>query len=466
MNKERRSRNNSLSNKNNNYSNICSTNRKFQDKYINLYNTNIHNISNQLSNISNNNTNSNCFTNNNINISSNNISFNNIGNNKEVYVKKITTTMKRKFKKSASQKIRINKVYINSNLSFDCINKDISNTYIDYSNKKTNINPNFKNRFIFTLSQKGNKLILISFDVIEKKFHYVNFSDFDNFGVKYSESFYRDSRDNSLNNNSIFANDNNNFYIVTGKNSDILYIYNNDNETMNQLCKFKENHAKGCLVSFENKLFCLSGNHNKKFEMLLKESKEIINLEEMKVERSNFATCIIKNKYIFALFGYNYPTQQYLDTIEFYELKNIRNYRNNHYNGINNEFGWKYLHYNNNSLLNLNIEGHTCFNYNDEKIIFFGGFNGVQNHVENNIYELLINGDTFNNEFSNKGAYVIKLDNNLSDIYKNGCYFFGNNNGLIFEEKNSRLKFTTFDNNSFLHILDIENLNHNVYSFE
>ena len=466
LNKDRRSRNNSLSNKNNTYtySNVKSTNRKMQDKYINLY-SNIHNISNQISNISHN-TNSNCFTYNNINISSNNISCNNIANNKEIYVKKITTTMKRKFKKSASQKIRINKVYINNNLSFDCINKDITNTCIDYSNKKNNRNDNFKNRFIYSLFQKENRLVLLGFDVIKKQFHYVNFSDYDNFGVNYSESFYRDNRDNSLNNNSIFSNDNNNFYIITGKNTDILYIYNNDSETINKLCKFKENHAKGCLLSFDNKLFCLSGNHNKKVEIFFIENKKIINLEEMNVERSNFAACVIQNKYIFALFGYNYPTQQYLDTIEFYELKNIGNYKKNYYNSNNNEFGWKYLQYNNNSLLNLNIEGHSCFNYNDEKIIFFGGFNAVKNNAENCIYELLVNGDTFNDEFSNRGIYVDKLDKKLSNIYKNGCYFFGNNNGFIFEEQNSRLMFATFDNNSFLHILDIENLRHNVYSFE
>ena len=127
-----KSRNNSISNANNNnintYANIRSSGNN-QDKFINL-NNNINNISNQISNISNNNTNSNCLTSNNIsnNISNNNISF--ITNNNEIYIKKITTTMKKKFKKSNSQKLRINKIY--NKLSLNLFN---NNLYTQNNNK-------------------------------------------------------------------------------------------------------------------------------------------------------------------------------------------------------------------------------------------------------------------------------------------------------------------------------------------
>ena len=120
-----KSRNNSISNTNNNnintYANIRSSGNN-QDKFINL-NNNINNISNQISNISNNNTNSNCLTSNNIsnNISNNNISC--ITNNNEIYIKKITTTMKKKFKKSNSQKLRINKIY--NKLSLNLFNNNL-----------------------------------------------------------------------------------------------------------------------------------------------------------------------------------------------------------------------------------------------------------------------------------------------------------------------------------------------------
>ena len=153
---------------------------------------------------------------------------------------------------------------------------------------------------------------------------------------------------NILNNNSIFLiNNDNDFYIVTGKNNDILYKYNNNNKTMNKLCNFKNNHARGCLLYFENKIFCLSGYHNKKVEMFSEINNTLISLDEMNIERSNFSLSIFQNKYIFALFGYNYPTHQCLDTIEYYELNNISNFKNN----IDGGYEWKYLKYKNNHFL-------------------------------------------------------------------------------------------------------------------
>ena len=445
LNFNKKSRNNSLSsinnNKNNNtFSNIIpNTNRNMQDKHNNIFN-NFGNISN----ISNNYTNSNCFTNNN-NISNSNIS----GINNEVYVKKITTTMKKKIKKSASQKLRINK-----DLSLNLMNKELYNRRIEYSSRNNNIN----NKLIYTLYQKDNRQIILSFDIIKKQFNYINFSDNDNFTINYFESF-RDRGDNLLNSNSIYSINNiynNFFYIVTGKNSDILYKYNNESKFIKKLCKFNNNHAKGCLLFHENKIFCLSGYHNKKAEMFLEEDNTLINLEEMNIERCNFSACIVQNKYILALFGYNYPTKQNLDSIEFYEIKSIDNYQNS---------GWKYLNYRSNNLLNLNIEGHICFNYNDEKIIFFGGFND-ENKAVDGFYELMIDGYDFNDEYSNRGIFINKIDKDLNDIYKNRCYFFGNNNGFLFKDINNNLIFTAFDNNSFVHILEVDNMMHNICYLE
>ena len=67
----------------------------------------------------------------------------------------------------------------------------------------------------------------------------------------------------------------------------------------------------------------------------------------------------------------------------------------------------------------------------------------------------MINND--NLDEYNYGGYVEKIEKSLNDIYKNGYYFFGNNNRLLFEENNNWI-LASFDNNSFLHILDINNL--------
>ena len=462
-NRERKSRNNSLSNiiktKNtNNYSNITlNTNQSIKDKFIKI-NNNYSNINNNnISNINNNNI-SNCFTYNNVSID--NITNNNMNNNNEIYVKKITTTMKKKIKKSASQKLRVNKIY--NNLSLNCINQDIYTKNIDYSSRHNKFFNKNNNKLIYTLISNDNKLKILSFDIFKKQFELINIFDSDNFMLNYSESCNKQNNNNILNNNSIFLfNNNNDFYTVTGKNNDILYKYNNNNKTMNKLCNFKNNHARGCLLYFENKIFCLSGYHNKKVEMFSEINNTLISLDEMNIERSNFSLSIFQNKYIFALFGYNYPTHQCLDTIEYYDLNNITNFKNN----IDGGYGWKYLKYKNNHFLDLNIEGHICFNSNNEKIIFFGGFNGNKNESIDCFYELIINTDNLGIEQNNKGNYVEKINKNLNNIYKNKCYFFGNNNGLMFEE-NNYLFFTAFDSNFHTHIIQINNLSHNVYYFK
>jgi hypothetical protein len=376
-------------------------------------------------------------------------------NNKEVYVKKITTTMKKKIKKSASQKLRINKIY--NNLSLNLINRDMINNY-NYQNIDSNNNT--KNKIIYTLFTSEKKKTLLSFDIANKQFNLIKYTDLDNFELNYNES-YIIKENNLLNNDSIFLinnSKNKNFYIVTGKNTDLLYMFNSENKTMNKICKFENNHSKGCLIYFNNNIICLSGNHNKKVEIFSETNNLLVNIDEMNIERCNFSACIIQNKYIFALFGYNYPTQQYLDTIEFYEINNLEQNLNNY----NNKCGWKYLNYKNDKFWNLNIEGHLCFNFHDEKIIFFGGFNGKNNEAVDSFYQLVLNGDNFNLDQSNRGVYVEKINTKLNDIYKNGCYFFGNNNGLMIEDN----LFSSFDNNSHVHILDIDKMIYNIYSFE
>ena len=463
FNKERKSRNSTSNNRittnnnNNNYSNISSnTSRNMHDRYIHLNNNNnYNNTSNQISYINNSN-NSNCFTYN--NVSSNNISNNSIINPNEIYVKKITTTMKKKIKKSASQKLRVNKIY--NNLSLNVINQDIYIKNNEYTNRSNKIINDYNDKLIYTIFNNDNKIEIVSFDVSMKQFNIMKLYDYDNFMFNYSGS-YNQQNNNILNNSSIFLLNDNAFYIVTGKNNDVLYKLNNNNNTMNMICKFKNNHAKGCLFYFEDKLFCLSGYHNRTFEMFSDIDNSLVSLEDMNIERSNFSVCVFKNKYIFALFGYNYPTHQCIDTIEFYDLKCISNYKNN--NGNINK--WRYLKYKNNNYLDLNIEGHICYNLNDEKIIFFGGFNGIKSEAIDCFYELVLDGDDFENEQSNKNAYVKKLNNNLNHMGQNKCYYFGNNNGLLLEDNNNII-FTAFDSNFHAHIIQTNNLSHNIYYFQ
>ena len=386
---------------------------------------------NNISNISNT-TNSNCLTNN--NISNNNIS--NITNN-DIYIKKITTSMKKKFRKSVSQKLRINKVS--------------QKLYIKpVDSKRTS-------KLIYTIITQNDNIELLSFDIIKREFNTINFVDSDNFENDFKESCQNNNEDN----NSIYLNidKNNNFYIVTGKNSDKLYKYTSETNCLKKLCTFKNNHSNGCLLYIDNKIICLSGNHNKKVEVFSEKNNSITNLPEMNIERSKFSCCFIKNEYIFALFGYNFPTQQYLNTIEIYNLNEFQNYK---YNDINiNDDEWRILSYKDNNSLNLFIKGLSCFNYFDEKIIFFGGFNGYKNEAVDCFYQLNL-PENFNIDENKETIYIEPLGKKLNDIDKNGIYYFGNNSGTIFEVNRNNKFFVALDSNYFAHIFDINNLKHEI----
>jgi hypothetical protein len=263
--------------------------------------------------------------------------------------------MKKKFRKSASQKFRINKI-----------------------RKKLYVKPVESKRtskLIYTIITQNDDIELLSFDVINHQFNIINFVDFDNFEADFKESYHNNEEDNF----SIYLNSDksDNFYIVTGKNCDKLYKYNIETNSMKKLYTFKNNHSNGCLLYINDKIICLSGNYNKKVEMFSEKNNSLINLPEMNIERSNFSCCFVKKEYIFALFGYNFPTEQYLNTIEIYNLNEFQNNKTN-YIHINDD-EWRFLSYKDNNSLNLFIKGHSCFNYFDEKIIFFGGFNGYKN---------------------------------------------------------------------------------------
>ena len=117
---------------------------------------------------------------------------------------------------------------------------------------------------IYTILSKNDQIDLLSFDINKREFNLINFIDLDNFQNSFKES--KNNKDDILTNKSIYLNNNknNNFYIVTGKNSDELYKYEFKTNLMKKLCILKNNHSNGCLLFIDNKIICLSGNHQRK----------------------------------------------------------------------------------------------------------------------------------------------------------------------------------------------------------
>ena len=209
-------------------------------------------------------------------------------------------------------------------------------------------------------------------------------------------------------NKSLFLTIGYNFYIITGENCDLFYVFNALKRTINKLCSLKNNHSNGFMINYNGNIICIGGNYNKKVEIFNESKNEWSDLPELQIERSNFCSVIFKNKYIFCLFGYNLPTKQYLNTIEYLDMENYNN------------SGWKFLKYKNEDLLSLNLIHCFAINYINKKIIIVGGKNGQKN-VPNEYFNQLIISDNFE---INKDSYIEKTKRKLKDVNKNKCYLF------------------------------------------
>ena len=310
---------------------------------------------------------------------------------------------------------------------------------------------------IYTIYPLSNRQQILSFDLNTKKFSFetINNEPSNDFTKNFMESF----RSEQSEYNSIYSYNNNNLYIVTGKNSDIFYKYNTINNTMDKICTLKNNHANGVLIPYNNNIFCLSGKFNKKVELFSEEKKEWEEINEMNIERSYFNACIIHNKFLFCLFGYNTPSNKYLDTVEFCDISNL----------YTSSCKWKYLKYMNKNSINMNICGFTCINYFNEKIIILGGINGIEKKPLDKKYQIILDKNFL--EGNNENNYVEELDEK-NNIYKNKCFYFKNaleifkDNNINNDNENKKYFYAGFDNNYNVHIIKInETLSHDIHFF-
>ena len=341
----------------------------------------------------------------------------------DYYLKKITqtsNTSKKVLSSSYSMSKLMTKLNIENNL-----------TIIP---KKTNFsNFSLNNNLIYSIPKiKKNKCILC-FDLLNKEFQLIKYADFNNFSVNYK---------NENEGNIFFINDSN-FYIITGENCDMFYLFNPQKKSIEKLCSLNNNHSKGSLINYHNTLICLSGEFNKKVEMYSPSKNEWKEIPEMLNERSNFSSCIFQDKYLFAFFGFNNPKKQYLNTIEYLDL-------------LEEEKNWTYLIYENSQMLSLKIINFITINYNEEKIIFFGGYNAELNKPIEKFIQLIISQDL-------KSNYIEEVDRQFKDIEKNKLYEF-NTNTTSYEDHLKRKYNSAIDKNYNVHIFEIDKMIHDVYS--
>ena len=274
-----------------------------------------------------------------------------------------------------------------------------------------------------------------------KIFSLQDFDDFSDFEKNYFETINDDTNGN------ILITINCNLFIITGKNYDIFYEFVSSKKSMIKLCNLKNNHSNGVLVYYNNKFFCISGDFNKKAEVYSESKNEWKNLNNCLIERSNSFAVVYDNKYLFNIFGYNYPTKECLNSIEYMDITELDN----------NITEWKDLKYKNNDSLSLNIKNFFCINYLDQKLIIVGGYNGKDNVHEKNFIQII-----FGNNNNLDEAIVERVERKYKDIDKNKKYLFNGQYGYHIGDKNE-IFYEVFDSDFNCHVFQVSNMGHDVY---
>ena len=286
-------------------------------------------------------------------------------------------------------------------------------------------NNNFNNKylFLFGVDKKDN---FFQFDLINKKWlKKKNILEVEDL----SDSF----KNNYIYETSIFYNTLNGFFILTGKNSNILYYYNSINETLIKICQFNNSHYKGSLLfdSDHNRIFVFSGNDNKECEYFSLNEKKVYNIPKLNNDRTDASFIIHKNK-IYCFFGYSNLTNKYNNSIEYIDIQKLDE--------------WKLITKNISDFENLFIEKVAIMTFKEKNPSCIYLYGGIKKNEKNEIIEeKLIKFDTSTNK-------IYKINDINFIFYK----FLGTKwRKTDFSEKNGTI-FEFEKNNNFIELPNIE----------
>ena len=230
-------------------------------------------------------------------------------NTKSPIKKQISSSSKNKKKITILEEVQIEEI----NTTKPVVQINISQIFFQLNNDLNENQKKYKSIYIFGFDKKNNNFI--QFDLRKKKFLRIKISDLEDL----SDTFEKDY----VYQNTILYNTLTGVFILTGKNSDILYYYNPINETIMKICQFKNSHNLGCLLLDEenNRILILGGKNSISCESYNFDINEIQDLPNLNSDRYN-ASFIISNNKIFGFFGLSFKKGKYLFNIEFIN-KNI-----------------------------------------------------------------------------------------------------------------------------------------------
>ena len=363
--------------------------------------------------------------------------------NRDTVSERIRKLINKKAKNNINNLSLSSKLNLDTNLSLSDDNEIVDNN-ANIIQRNIDISP----KTIFTIYHNYEKPMILAFDIENKKFSFQDYSDFGNFEENYKLSLNTKESNNNSKEVNLYITIDTNLYIVTGKNHDMLYMFDSFKKSIIKLCSLHNNHSNGSLLNYENNIICCSGDFNKKVEMFSINKNEWTDLPEMLIERSNSFACIINNKdnkYILNVFGYNSQTKEYLNTIEYLILNKKDSY-------------WKLLRYNNPNLISLNISNLFCLNYFDNKLIIIGGYNGKDNKYNNKFIQFIFDKDNFENNL-----LVEETERKFKDIDVNKKYLFCK--GFKNYNDNNEIFYEVFDNEFNCHLFQKSNMAHDVFYF-
>ena len=221
-------------------------------------------------------------------------------------------------------------------------------------------------------------------------------------------------------------------FILTGKNSDILYYYNSKYDTINKICKFNYSHDNGNLLldKENNRLFVLGGKESTKCEYYTFIDKKVNYMPDLTIDRAN-ASFIICNNKIYGFFGFSYKNNKYCGNIEYIDNKNLD----------------KWSEIKNIKILNENVnfqaESVSTINYGEDenKILLYAGIQGDnEDYISENYYLF----DTKENSIDLIEKWYSKIMKYVSSRWRNSNltkkdpagYHFAKNSNFLKLSKN------------------------------
>lgn len=257
--------------------------------------------------------------------------------------------------------------------------------------------------------------------------------------TSYSFADYSNYSDNFVSNNTLFHSNKGNMYIITGKSADQLYYYSYLKNSIVRQCQLNDNHLKGKLIyiPIHHHFVCLSGCFNKKVEQYDPTKNQWEYLPEMLIERCESSYLIINNDFIYSFFGYNHPTNRYLQDIEYLSYSKSDK--------------WNMMKIS--SIQPIKLKGQITFqlNQDENKVIIVGG---ETNEDEANLYFAEIDIEQQILEYKTR---------QFKDIVKNKRYTFTKTLPInVADDKESLI---ALDDQMNIHWLNNKTLLHDVFLF-